>query len=58
VAYEHSEGWGAASTKIVISGGFEHPACRRQRRREHGIACAYPWRVPDQHLAASELVPA
>jgi signal recognition particle receptor subunit beta len=22
VAYEHSEGWGAASTKIVISGGF------------------------------------
>ena len=22
MAYEHSEGWGAASTKIVISGGF------------------------------------
>jgi uncharacterized protein len=22
VAYEHSEGWGAASTKIVISGWF------------------------------------
>jgi hypothetical protein len=22
VAYEHSEGWGAASTEIVISGGF------------------------------------
>jgi uncharacterized protein len=22
VAYEHSEGWGAAPTKIVISGGF------------------------------------
>lgn len=22
MAYEHSEGWGAASAKIVISGGF------------------------------------
>ena len=36
MAYEHSEGWGAASTKIVICGGFRG----RQndvRRRGRGI---------------------
>jgi hypothetical protein len=39
VAYEHSEGWGAASTKIVISGWFGAGTRGRQndvRRRGLG----------------------